>query len=225
MQPVVEENQDFEAYARTKPFNASISAEWRAAFDEAVDRTGRPAGEVRVFDYGCGDGKYFSYFTARGLAADNIHGADVSQLRVDRCRELGWSQCRTLVPGAPLPYDTASIDIINCMEVIEHIPADEGRRVVGELRRILRPGGMLLISTPNYPIKRFYDFAAAVSLRRLSRLRDDPTHVTFFNHERMNALLSPHFTRIDARPFKQGFLHRRYPRPFFLHKLFFIAQT
>ena len=71
------------------------------------------------------------------------------------------------------------------MEVIEHIPAEDGKRVIGELRRVIKPSGVLLISTPNYPVKRFYDYCDAMFHRKWARLRDDPTHVILFNHERL----------------------------------------
>lgn len=225
MGAAIKDNQDFEGYARLKPFNATVAEGWRAAFEEAMARTERPTTELRLLDFGCGDGKYFRFLIERGFDTANIHGVDVSRLRIERCRQQGWANARVLEPGADLPFESGTFDFVNFMEVIEHIPAAEGRHVVAELRRVLLPGGMLLISTPNYPIKRLYDLSAAVNLRKWSRVRDDPTHVTLFNHARMDALLRPHFSKIEARPFKQGFIYRRIARPFFLHKLFFLCQT
>ena len=48
---------------------------------------------------------------------------------------------------ARLPYDDGSFDLVTCFEVIEHVP-DPGA-VLGELRRVLAPGGVLAISSPN----------------------------------------------------------------------------
>jgi len=56
-----------------------------------------------------------------------------------------------------------------------------------------------------------------------SRLRDDPTHVTRFDHQRLTRLLRASFARVEARDFKPGYLYKRYPRPFLLHKLFFLC--
>ncbi len=218
-------SQDFEAYADLKRFNLSVAGTWRAAFDEAVRRAGRPVAELRVLDYGCGDGKYFPFFQSQGFSAGNIHGLEISKRRLERCRALGWENARLLVSGAPLPYDAGFFDLINFMEVIEHIPRDEGRRVVSELRRVLRPGGLLMISTPNYPIKRFYDLSDAFLQGKWDRLRDDPTHVTHFNHARLTRLLNSHFASVAARDFKPGYLYKRIRRPFFLHKLFFLCQA
>ncbi|HYF37371.1 MAG TPA: class I SAM-dependent methyltransferase [Prosthecobacter sp.] len=47
----------------------------------------------------------------------------------------------------PLPYPDASFDIVTATEVIEHL--EHFRRVVREIHRVLRPGGICILSTPN----------------------------------------------------------------------------
>lgn len=218
-------NQDFEAYADQKRFNTNVAETWDAALGSALERIGRPSNTIRLLDYGCGDGKYFSHLVGRGLTVENIHGLEVSSRRVDRCQQLGWPNAKRLVPNAMLPYSDGMFDLVNCMEVIEHIPEEEGMRVVTELHRVLRPGGFLLISTPNYPIKRFYDLSDALLHGKWARLRDDPTHVTYFNHQRLSCLLGASFARVEPWPFKPGFLYKRFPKTYFLHKLFFLCQA
>jgi SAM-dependent methyltransferase len=217
--------QDFEEYARAKPFNLNVADTWQSVIDEAIERAGKVAADLTLLDYGCGDGKYFRIWNEYGVPPERIHGLDVAQLRIDRCRALGWVNARVIERKKPLPYADGSFDMVNCMEVVEHIPAAEGARTLGEIRRILRPGGFLLISTPNYPIKRLYDICDAIFHRKWSRLRDDPTHVTFFNHERLHELLDPLFSSVEERIFKTGFLYRRFPHPRLLHKLFFLCRA
>jgi 2-polyprenyl-3-methyl-5-hydroxy-6-metoxy-1,4-benzoquinol methylase len=191
--------QDFEAYADIKRFNTTIAPTWDAALTEAFQCLARPLDQVQLLDYGCGDGKVYAHLLGKGLRAEHVHGADVSKRRVERCHQIGWHNARVLVPDARLPYNDGTFDIVNCMEVIEHIPSAQGETVVRELRRVLRPGGVLLISTPNYPIKRFYDVCDAVLHGKWSRLRDDPTHVTRFDHPRLTRLLQASFARVEAR--------------------------
>lgn len=47
----------------------------------------------------------------------------------------------------PLPYDDASFDVVTATEVIEHL--EDFRRIVREIHRVLRPGGVCVLSTPN----------------------------------------------------------------------------
>jgi SAM-dependent methyltransferase len=55
--------------------------------------------------------------------------------------------CLKILPDGRLPYDDASIDIACSLEVIEHV--EDQFAFARELRRILRPGGLAIISTPN----------------------------------------------------------------------------
>lgn len=47
----------------------------------------------------------------------------------------------------PLPYESAFFDAVSCTEVVEHL--DDYRRLLREISRVLRPGGVLVLSTPN----------------------------------------------------------------------------
>lgn len=221
------DNQDFEAYADFKRFNANVADTWVTAFLEARQRLGQSPQTIRLLDYGCGDGKYFAYLTgAAGLRPEHVHGLEVSARRVQRCRELGWMKAQLLdIGNSTLPYDDASFDLVNMMEVIEHIPRARIGTVLGELRRLLRPGGFMLISTPNYPVKRFYDFSDALLHRKWSRLKDDPTHVSPYTHLGLRSLLLGHFASAEARSFKDGYLYRRLQRQVLRHKLFFLCRA
>jgi SAM-dependent methyltransferase len=220
------DKQDFEAYADFKRFNTKVADTWDAALCEAIRLCGQSPKTLRLLDYGCGDGKYFHHFVSnRGLSAENVYGVEVSSRRVQRCQDMGWANASLINGAEPLPYKDESFDIINMMEVIEHIPAEQGARTVSDLRRILRPGGILLISTPNYPIKRFYDLSDAILHHKWDRLKDDPTHVTCYSDNKLRVLLMESFSRIESLPFKPGFLYRRFSHPLLLHKLFFLCQA
>jgi SAM-dependent methyltransferase len=217
--------QDFENYARIKTFNLNVADTWDRAMREALERSDRPRGECRILDYGCGDGKYFKHLIGLGLSAENIHGIEISKVRIERCHALGWTHARYLEKGDPLPYPADTFDVVNLMEVVEHVPDTLIDSVLAEIWRVVRPHGVLIVSTPNYPIKRFYDLYDAVVFRKWQRLRDDPTHVTFYNHARLARLLGGYFTRLDERPFKLGFLYRRLLRSrFVMHKVLMLCS-
>ncbi len=47
----------------------------------------------------------------------------------------------------PLPYPDASFDLVTCSEVLEHV--ENYRAVLREIRRVLKPGGLMVVTTPN----------------------------------------------------------------------------
>jgi SAM-dependent methyltransferase len=96
-----------------------------------------------VLDAGCGVGYGTRLLAQHG--PERLVGADISADALAR----GPSDCAELVQAdlRELPFETDSFDLVVCFEVIEHV--EEHDRVIDELRRVLRPGGTLLISSPN----------------------------------------------------------------------------
>ena len=84
---------------------------------------------------------------------------------------------RTTVP--PLPFPDASFDCVITFQVIEHIKKD--RQTIAEIWRILRPGGRLIISTPN----------KTMSLTR------NPWHVREYTADEFRTLLSERFAEVE----------------------------
>jgi SAM-dependent methyltransferase len=168
---------DFEAYARTHRMEGlDIPPSRRFVLDAHI------TADMRVLDFGCGDGQHLEYLSRR-VPKENLVGAEISRMRVDRVRAKGFA-C-VAVDGVDLPFENGSFDAAVLFEVVEHVPARDAARLFRELARVMRPDGVLVGSTPNYPVKRFYDLrqrlTARVKSRRLSGLgrlwADDPTHV------------------------------------------------
>jgi len=95
---------------------------------------------IATLDIGCGSSR---------ILADlpNAVGVDLRHEKLTFMKLVN----RKLVQadGCVLPFDEAAFDCAICSEVIEHIP-DEGGRMLDELTRVLRPGGTLIIGTPDY---------------------------------------------------------------------------
>jgi SAM-dependent methyltransferase len=101
-----------------------------------------------VLDAGCGTGYGAAILAAAG--ARRYVGVDVSSEAIERARAAyaELEHVEWLVADArSLPFEEASFDVVTCFETIEHV--DDQAGVVRECARVLRPGGMLLISSPN----------------------------------------------------------------------------
>ena len=99
----------------------------------------------RVLDLGCGSGTFTAVAAAAGAAS--VIGAEVAAAAVLRARTAHPELDFRLVPiDGPLPLEDAQADLVWCSEVIEHI-ADTGAWL-SEVRRVLAPGGRLLLTTP-----------------------------------------------------------------------------
>jgi SAM-dependent methyltransferase len=96
-----------------------------------------------VLDAGCGVG-YGTRMLGEG-APRRLVGVDIATEALERAAVDGAELIQADVHD--LPLDSDSFDLVVCFEVIEHVYGHE--QVLDELRRVLRPGGTLLISSPN----------------------------------------------------------------------------
>lgn len=112
------------------------------------ERIGRAA---RVLDIGCGEGQFAATLTRAGA---EVVAVDVAGEAVRRslARHPGLD-VRTIEPEAELPLQDASFDVVWAGETIEHVADTAGW--LSELRRVLCPGALLLLSTPDHgPLSR-----------------------------------------------------------------------
>ncbi|MGW3389826.1 class I SAM-dependent methyltransferase [Streptomyces cinereoruber] len=107
----------------------------------ALDRPG-----ALVLDVGCGDGTAAAV-AGPILAGHRIVGVDWSHDALHRARPRMSHVVRGEVDGGGLPFADGCADAVLFSEVIEHLVDPD--RAMDELRRVLRPGGHLMLSTPN----------------------------------------------------------------------------
>lgn len=103
---------------------------------------GALAAADRALDLGVGDGR-----VATGIKAAKLIGADVSQVALDRARKrLPEAELVLLEPDEPLPFGDNEFDLVTCIETLEHVR--DVQLALSEIRRVLRPGGRLALTTP-----------------------------------------------------------------------------
>lgn len=132
------------------------------------------SGDV-LLDAGCGDG--LIGFGALPLVGDagTVIFDDISEVLLDRCRELAARdpRCRFLnAPVTALPLDDEAVDAVTVRSVVIYVP--EKQRAFDELYRVLKPGGRLSLFEPlnSYaypePDETFYGIALPDDLRPLA---------------------------------------------------------
>lgn len=103
----------------------------------------RPFGERRMLDIGCGNGERLPLFSTVGWS--HVAGIDVDSDAIHSAQTLG----RDVKFGSmdSIPYESETFDFLFLHHVVEHVySVEEGLR---ECFRVLRPGGMVYILTPN----------------------------------------------------------------------------
>jgi 2-polyprenyl-3-methyl-5-hydroxy-6-metoxy-1,4-benzoquinol methylase len=127
---------------------APVDVRLREAFllEQVASVSGRSDRRLRVLDIGCGEG-HFAAALSRGGA--EVVAVDVAEEPLKRVRaRYPELDVRLVEPEAPLPLEDASFDVVWAGETIEHI-ADTSQWL-SQVRRVLRSGGLLLLSTPDH---------------------------------------------------------------------------
>ena len=103
-------------------------------------------GAQRIVDVGCGDGSA-TYLVTKLDARNTVIGVDWSANALSQARARGLLVVQGGVDTAGLPLPDGCADVVIMSELIEHLVDTDA--AIDEARRVLRPGGVLLLSTPN----------------------------------------------------------------------------
>jgi len=111
----------------------------------ALGRRGVAVEELgALLDFGCGCGRV----TRRWQGLGGVHGSDMNAEAVAWCRaNLPFGRFETNGLAPPLAFADESFDLVYALSVFTHLTVDLQQAWLRELRRVLRPGGLLLLTT------------------------------------------------------------------------------
>ncbi|MBP8275741.1 MAG: methyltransferase domain-containing protein [Propionivibrio sp.] len=99
-----------------------------------------------AIDLGCGRGEWLELLSAWGFTAK---GVDLDIGMLSAAQEQGFE----VAHGDAIAYLTGqaseSMAIVSAFHLVEHLPFDDLRKLIGEAFRVLKPGGLLIMETPN----------------------------------------------------------------------------
>src|SRR5687768_115579 len=159
----------------TQPVNAASRFPEYYHFETAIREhaAGQPhTRPLRILDVG--SPKLMGLYLASTTRA-TVLMSDITRLNVDEYRAMwgalrpraGGSATFTLQDARALPFGACEFDVVYSMSVVEHIDGEHGdREAVRELIRVLRPGGLLLLSVPfgrSYAEQQRIGFAGAAA--------------------------------------------------------------
>ena len=161
---------------------------------------GRPPAAVRLLDVGCSSGAFLASACSLGFQAEGVEpSADAAQT----ARDAGLTVFTGYLEQARFP--DASFDAITLIEIVEHLR--DALALLRECARILKPGGVVLVTTPNA-----HSWTARAMGARWAgfSLNDMGGHISFFNPRSMRILAARsrlqlhHIETRNVRFFERG---------------------
>lgn len=154
----------------------------------------------RALDVGAGAGEFTAALADAGAVPI---GVEVAEAALARARTRHPDRDFRLVPlDGPLPFDDCSFELVWASEVIEHVT--DTARWLSEVRRVLVPGGRLLLTTPSHGRLR----VALGGIERFSEPLGD--HLHLYTKRSLRTLLKEFgFAQIDVRAVEGAPLLRR----------------
>jgi 2-polyprenyl-6-hydroxyphenyl methylase/3-demethylubiquinone-9 3-methyltransferase len=172
---------------------------WRVPyFVEALRKHfGTELGHIRLLDVGCGGGVLAEEFVKLGCQVTGIDIAEES-IKVARAHSQteGLSIEYKIESAEQLSFDNESFEVVSCCDTLEHIP--EWEKVIAEVTRVLKSGGLFLFDTINRTSKSKSTFVFGLQEWSYTKLFPRETHIweMFITPAELTAALEAHGLRM-----------------------------
>lgn len=139
-----------------------------------------------------GSGPFFE-LDELGTVTKEMTLCDIDARSIDFARDLHGDKIQrfdVIFPDRPLPYADESFDLVVSMDVVEHVP--DPAPWLRDALRVLRPGGTLFLTTPNYASwsLRFLENTALELVARRQGFSRKLLHPSKMTPSRLDALLA-----------------------------------
>lgn len=152
-----------------------------------IREAGMGKADTPVLDLGCGRGEWLELLRDEGMVAK---GVDLNEAMIELSRGFGLDvqQADVLEYLAGVP--DASYGVVTGFHIIEHLPFQKQLRLLGEILRVLQPGGFVILETPN----------PRNILVGACNFYSDPTHIKPVHPEMLKFLTEiAGFTRVEIK--------------------------
>lgn len=157
---------------------------------------------IRALDVGCGAGRHLlelsrfpGLFVGLDMAREDLRAMGYMLAITERERTVEATIGAVQGDGERLPFEDGLFDLVICTETLEHVPDDKA--ILQELTRVLRPGGVLVLSVPD-------EYSERLLWRFSRRYRTHPGgHVRIYRRNQISSMMEEN----GAQPFATEFRH------------------
>ena len=135
-------------------------------------------------DFGCSSGTFIGCLNAKKKSI----GIDVSKSQIKYAKsEYEKKNHKFLLTDLPLSFKNNTFDVATILEVIEHCDQAQNTKIIKEIYRVLKPGGILILTTPNYLslwpfLEKLISYFGPIDYTK--------QHINYFNKKKLSSFLN-----------------------------------